>query len=147
MLLAILTAAALLVGCSTGNEGGNSGSGDTVVTEQPDERLDLAVYSLIRPDRSSGYLTDAFRGLRNNIRERFGIDMTVSDDWLLEGDYDSERVAALPEVLIRGCQPSGGKKSRRGHRQKRMADKQSRREDSYLRRLRVCARSGNERLL
>lgn len=116
LLLAILTVAALLAGCSNVNNGGNESSGpdSTTVTEKPDERLDLAEYSLIRPDRSSGYLTDAFRGLRNNIRDRFGIDLTVSDDWLLEGDYDSERVAALPEVLIGDVNRPEAKKAAEG---------------------------------
>ena len=116
LLLAILTVAALLAGCSNVNDGGNESSvpDSTTVTEKPDERLDLAAYSLIRPDRSSGYLTDAFRGLRNNIRERFGIDLTVSDDWLLEGDYDSERVAALPEVLVGNVNRPEAKKTAEG---------------------------------
>lgn len=99
LLAVIMTCALAAAGCAT-KKGGDTNTSAALETNAPDTRIDIASYSLIRSERTSAYVTNAFRDLRNDIRDRFGITVSVADDWLQEGDYDSERVAALPEILV-----------------------------------------------
>lgn len=120
-LLALLFTLALfftsLVGCAgqgsgdghgSGGDSGNSGdsgntseSGDNPDTDgAPDPRINLADYAFVRSDRASEYVTSLFGLARREILDRFGVGLKIGDDWFREGDYDSERVAALREILV-----------------------------------------------
>lgn len=101
-IIAALTALALLILplAACGGKGDGTGTSDAPAGDLPDTRVDLASYTIVRGERSSAYVTNAARNLRNEIKDRFGVEPAISDDWLTEGDYTSERVAALPEILI-----------------------------------------------
>lgn len=98
LILALLMTAAAFAGCA-GNTGGKDDTSDAATTA-PDVRVNIADYALVRSEHASTYLTGSFRKLRNELRTRFGLEPEVTDDWIMEGDYDSDRVAALHEILV-----------------------------------------------
>ena len=75
-IIAALTALALLILplAACGGKGNGTATSDAPVTDLPDTRIDLASYTIVRGERSSAYVTNAARNLRNEIKDRFGVE-------------------------------------------------------------------------
>ena len=95
MLLLICTG---LAACNNSSPDGEGTS--TPETTAADARINIREYSIIRPDRASDCLILSMRGVYHAIADKYGFDIDVTDDWLQEKDYDSERVAGLHEIII-----------------------------------------------
>ncbi len=98
MALALLCCG--LLSCTGGGNGDKTDAPDTSAPAAPDTRIDLSLYSVIRPEKSSKVLEASFRKVRKTFTDSLKFSIEGSDDWLKEKDYESERVASLCEIII-----------------------------------------------
>ena len=89
LFLTLLLSVCLVFSACDGN-GGDTTTGkelvDTTVPEAPDVAITsggTTEYKLIRSEKASGRVTDAFLRLRNAFNEKYGVKIEVSDDFVM----------------------------------------------------------------
>ncbi len=90
-LMLLLSAVLILSSCTGGTSETTSDSPSSSDTSEP-SAPDLTIiadgatqYKIIRPEKASDELTDAFVNLRNTINEKYGIKIELKDDFVMPG--------------------------------------------------------------
>lgn len=107
-LTALLLTLLLLAGCTPADVP-DAQTGDTTVSQEAPETTATSVseirliadgksdYTIIRPDVSSGTVIDALQLLRESVKEKTGVNMTVKTDWL---NNKKNEQPSVREILI-----------------------------------------------